>query len=320
MFDNLPDPGAIDAIVQARHGDPFALLGPHPATRGITVNAFIPNVDSVEVLARDTGLPLGRLKRVHATGFWSGNFATLPAYRFRVGVGDASFETEDPYSYPPLLGDMDIYLLAEGRHRDFSAALGAHVITIDGVTGTRFAVWAPNASRVSVVGDFNFWDGRRNPMRLRHGPGVWEIFIPRVTAGTVYKYEIRSAWGETLPLKADPVAQATERPPRTGSVVPDPTPYEWADQDWMAGRSGRPAGALCPPHGLHPCRIDAGDGTPFRRFLGLSAAFAIRSHRPLRPAGWFREFRRSLPPGWSRRDTGLGPRAFPHRRAWPSPL
>jgi 1,4-alpha-glucan branching enzyme len=239
MFDNLPDPGAIDAIVQARHGDPFALLGPHPATRGITVNAFIPNVDSVEVLARDTGLPLGRLKRVHATGFWSGNFATLPAYRFRVGVGDASFETEDPYSYPPLLGDMDIYLLAEGRHRDFSAALGAHVITIDGVTGTRFAVWAPNASRVSVVGDFNFWDGRRNPMRLRHGPGVWEIFIPRVTAGTVYKYEIRSAWGETLPLKADPVAQATERPPRTGSVVPDPTPYEWADQDWMAGRADR---------------------------------------------------------------------------------
>jgi 1,4-alpha-glucan branching enzyme len=239
MFDNLPGPGAIDAIVQARHGDPFALLGPHPADGGIALNAFIPNVDSVEVLARDTGFSLGHLKRVNDAGFWSGQFDALPAYRFRIGVGDIVFETEDPYSFPPLLGDFDIYLLAEGRHRDFAAALGAHVATVDGVTGTRFAVWAPNARRVSVVGDFNFWDGRRHPMRLRHGPGVWELFIPRVGPGTVYKYEIMSAWGEVLPLKADPVAQATERPPRTGSVVPDPAAPVWSDQDWMAGRAAR---------------------------------------------------------------------------------
>jgi 1,4-alpha-glucan branching enzyme len=231
MYDYLPSPGAIDAIVHARHGDPFALLGPHPVEGGIALNAFIPNVDSVEVLARDTGFSLGSLKRVRDAGFWSGMFPSLPAYRFRIGVGDIVFETEDPYSFPPLLGDVDIYLLAEGRHRDFSAALGAHVVTIDGVTGTRFAVWAPNAQRVSVVGDFNFWDGRRHPMRLRHGPGVWEIFVPRVGAGMVYKYEIMAAWGEVLPLKADPVAQATERPPRTGSVVPDPAALVWSDAE-----------------------------------------------------------------------------------------
>jgi 1,4-alpha-glucan branching enzyme len=237
MFDNLPDPGAIEALVQARHGDPFALLGPHPVEGGTAIRAFIPNVDSVEIVARDTGLPIGALKRVHEAGFWAETFAQVPAYRFHITIGEIVFETEDPYSFPPLLGDVDIYLLAEGRHRDFSTILGAHVTTIDGVAGTRFAVWAPNALRVSVVGDFNFWDGRRNPMRMRHGPGVWEIFIPRVGAGAVYKYEIMGPWGDVLPLKADPVAQATELPPRTGSVVPQPFTHVWTDADWMDRRA-----------------------------------------------------------------------------------
>jgi 1,4-alpha-glucan branching enzyme len=239
MFDNLPEQGAIDAIVQGRHGDPFALLGPHQAEGGTIIRAFIPNVDSVEAIARDTGLSIGHLERVHDAGFWAGTFPEVSPYFFRIGIGSGSFETEDPYSFPPLLGDMDIYLLAEGRHRDFAAALGAHVVTIEGVTGTRFAVWAPNARRVSVVGDFNFWDGRRNPMRMRHGPGVWEIFIPRLRAGAIYKYEIVGPWGETLPLKADPVAQATECPPRTGSVVPDPAAFSWSDQSWMDQRATR---------------------------------------------------------------------------------
>ena len=236
MFDNLPDPGAIEAVVQARHGDPFALLGPHPVEGGTAIRAFIPNVDSVAVVARDTGLPIGDLKRVHEAGFWAATFPAVPAYRFHVTIGDHSFETEDPYSFPPLLGDVDIYLLAEGRHRDFSTILGAHVTEIEGVSGTRFAVWAPNARRVSVVGDFNFWDGRRHPMRMRHGPGVWEIFVPRVGAGAVYKYEIMGPGGDVLPLKADPVAQATELPPRTGSVVPAPFTNVWTDEDWMQRR------------------------------------------------------------------------------------
>jgi 1,4-alpha-glucan branching enzyme len=237
MFDNLPDPGAIEAVVQARHGDPFALLGPHPVDGGIAIRTFIPNVDRVEVVARDTGLPIGPLKRVHEAGFWAATFAAVPPYCFHVTIGESTFETEDPYSFPPLLGDVDIYLLAEGRHRDFSSILGAHATVIDGVSGTRFAVWAPNARRVSVVGDFNFWDGRRNPMRMRHGPGVWEIFIPRVGAGAVYKYEIMGPGGDVLPLKADPVAQATELPPRTGSVVPQPSTHVWTDDDWMQRRA-----------------------------------------------------------------------------------
>jgi 1,4-alpha-glucan branching enzyme len=237
MFDNLPDPGAIDAVVHARHGDPFALLGPHRVDGGIAIRTFIPNVDSVEVIARDTGRPIGQLKRVNEAGFWAATFAELPPYRFHVSIGDISFDTEDSYSFPPLLGDVDIYLLAEGRHRDFSSILGAHVTEIDGVPGTSFAVWAPNARRVSVVGDFNFWDGRRHPMRMRHGPGVWELFIPRVFAGAVYKYEIMGPGGDVLPLKADPVAQRTELPPRTGSVVPEPLRHVWADESWMHRRA-----------------------------------------------------------------------------------
>ena len=237
MFDNLPDPGAVEAVVHARHGDPFALLGPHPVDGGVAVRTLIPNVDSVEVVARDTGLVIGALKRIHEAGFWAATFAQVPPYRFHVTIGDKSFDTEDPYSFPPLLGDVDIYLLAEGRHRDFASILGSHVIEIDGVAGTRFAVWAPNARRVSVVGDFNFWDGRRNPMRMRHGPGVWEIFIPRVSAGMVYKYEIMGPHGDVLPLKADPVAQATELPPKTGSVVPSPFTHVWTDEAWMERRA-----------------------------------------------------------------------------------
>jgi 1,4-alpha-glucan branching enzyme len=170
---------------------------------------------------------------------WSAVIPDLVPYRLRINGAFGAYEAEDPYSFPPLLGDLDIYLLAEGRHRDFAAVMGAHVTEIEGVPGTRFAVWAPNAQRVSVVGDFNFWDGRRNPMRLRHGVGVWEIFIPRIGAGTLYKYEIRTHGGEVLPLKADPVAQATERPPKTGSVVPDPAPHVWTDAGWMAGRGAR---------------------------------------------------------------------------------
>jgi 1,4-alpha-glucan branching enzyme len=191
----------------------------------------------VDVIARDTGLLVGGLERVHKAGFWTAVFVELPLYRFRVSVGDSVYETEDSYSFPPLLGDVDIYLLAEGRHRDFARVLGSHVDEVDGVSGVRFAVWAPNARRVSVVGDFNFWDGRRHPMRMRFGPGVWEIFIPRVSAGAVYKYEIMGPGGDVLPLKADPVAQATERPPRTGSVVPDPAAPLWTDRDWMERRA-----------------------------------------------------------------------------------
>ena len=138
-----------------------------------------------------------------------------------------------------LLGELDMHLIAEGRHWQLADCLGAHAMTVDGTQGTRFAVWAPNARRVAVVGDFNDWDGRRHPMRLRPECGVWELFIPGIGAGALYKFELLAANGELLALKADPLARQTELPPATASVVPEPADFRWTDGDWMAGREAR---------------------------------------------------------------------------------
>ena len=231
------NPGAIEAIVNARHGDPFAILGPHEGS----VRAFIPGADSVTVVDRDTGLAAAHLQRIHPAGFFAGTVGAHGPYLLRIGQGAASWETEDPYSFPPILGDLDIHLLAEGRHLDFGRTLGAHPAELEGVAGVRFAVWAPNAQRVSVVGDFNEWDGRRHPMRKRHGPGMWELFIPRIGAGVLYKYELAGPGGDLLPLKADPVAWAAQIPPLTSSVVVDDLPFPWTDGEWVANRVTRQA-------------------------------------------------------------------------------
>jgi 1,4-alpha-glucan branching enzyme len=236
MCDDTLDAGAIEALVQGRHGDPFSVLGPHVVAGTRLVRAFVPGAESVEIVERATGFAIGTLQRLHPEGLWSGAASGSAPYRLRVVLGGAATEIDDPYSFPPVLGEMDVYLLAEGKHLDFSAALGSHVAEIEGVSGVRFAVWAPNARRVSVVGSFNDWDGRRHPMRMRHGPGVWELFIPGVLPGAVYKYEIVGPYGETLPLKADPVAQQTERPPATGSIVPKPFVPAWTDGEWLANR------------------------------------------------------------------------------------
>jgi 1,4-alpha-glucan branching enzyme len=236
MSDTTLDAGAIEAVVQGRHGDPFSVLGPHIAGGTRVVRAFLPGAQSVEVIERATGFAIGTLQRVHAEGFFSGAATGAAPYRLRITEGGITRDQDDPYSFPPVLGEMDVHLLAEGKHLDFSNALGSHVANIDGVSGVRFAVWAPNARRVSVVGSFNDWDGRRHPMRMRHGPGVWELFIPGVAPGAVYKYEIVSPYGDTLPLKADPVAQQTERPPATGSVVPQIFSHTWKDDAWLAQR------------------------------------------------------------------------------------
>ncbi len=242
---HLPHPGAIDSFVRARHGDPFSLLGPHPVAGGTIIRAFWPEASRLEVIDRVSAATLGELTRVHADGLWSGLIGSSAPYRLRAQVpdgagGETMVEAEDPYSFGALLGEIDIYLLAEGRHRDLGQVLGAHVMEIDGVVGTRFAVWAPNAQRVSVVGSFNFWDGRRHPMRLHGASGVWELFLPRVGAGALYKYELVGPDGNLLPWRADPVAWATETPPQTASVVDDPH-FVWTDQAWMAGRAARQA-------------------------------------------------------------------------------
>ena len=236
MIAARPDQGAIEAIRDARHGDPFAVLGPHAVEGGTAVRAFLPGADAVEAIARATGLSLGTLERVDPAGFWAGPLTPPGPYRLRVTRGGGTHDIDDPYSFPPTLGELDVHLLVEGRHRELGRILGAHLATLDGVDGTRFAVWAPNARRVSVVGDFNGWDGRVAPMRRHGGSGVWDIFLPGVAAGAIYKYEILGPDGWVLPLKADPIAGATELAPATASIVIDEH-LEWNDGGWMARRA-----------------------------------------------------------------------------------
>ena len=208
---------AIHALVQGRHGDPFAVLGPHATPAGQVVRALLPGASSAEVVTRGGAR---KLTPLHPAGLFEGPLAEQP-YLLRVDWNGTIQETEDPYAFPPLLGELDIHLLGEGTHQDIGRALGAHPMTIEGVRGVRFALWAPNARRVSVVGDFNSWDGRRHPMRLRIEGGIWEIFIPRVMPGAIYKFELLDPNGSMLPLKADPVAWQAEAPPATGSIVAD---------------------------------------------------------------------------------------------------
>jgi len=257
----LPASHDIDALVRAEHHDPFSILGPHgDGAGGQFIRAYLPGALSVHVLAREGGEELGELQPTETPGLFVGHFDRAQAYLLRTRWAGGEQVAEDPYSFGPLLGEMDLYLFAEGNHRDLSACLGAQLTTVDGVEGVRFAVWAPNARRVSVVGDFNVWDGRRHPMRIRYPSGVWELFIPRLRAGEAYKYEILGAHG-ILPLKADPVALATQMPPDTASKVASPLKIEWQDDEWMQSRRERQLpGAPLSIYELHAgswqCEID----------------------------------------------------------------
>ncbi len=244
MSDLAPDPTEMEALATGRHRDPFAVLGPHPVGAGqVVVRSFQPRAVRVEAIDRHAGHLLAELERVHPAGLFVGLLPPEAPYLLRIDDGRMRHETEDVYAFGPVLGDFDLHLLAEGRHHDLGRCLGAHVTRHEGIAGVRFAVWAPNAQRVSVVGAFNGWDGRCHPMRLRHGAGVWEVFIPRLAPGTLYKYEILGPHGELLPLKADPVAAATELPPATASVVAAPDWTGWRDAEWMAGRAARQSAA-----------------------------------------------------------------------------
>ena len=233
------DHESIEALVNARYGDPFALLGPHKTEAGWIIRAMLPDALAVTVIERASNLALGILDKVHPAGLFSGMISVFSPYRFHIETAESTRDTEDPYSFPLLLGELDLHLLSEGRHRDLAACLGSHPMMIDSVQGTRFAVWAPNARRVSVVGDFNRWDGRCHPMRLRHQAGVWEIFIPRVKVGSIYKFEILSSHGSILPLKSDPISFEMENPPRTASVVADIKHFRWTDDEWCRTRMAR---------------------------------------------------------------------------------
>ncbi|HEY1637229.1 MAG TPA: 1,4-alpha-glucan branching protein GlgB [Rhizomicrobium sp.] len=234
-FDEL-DSAAVEALLRGTLADPFAILGPHDTAQGRVIRAFLPGAESVDVVAR-SGQLLGQLTRVR-DGLFSGPIAPEERYVLRIHWPHATQETEDPYSFGLLLGDLDLHLFSEGTHWQLAERFGSAETIVHDVKGVRFAVWAPNAQRVSVLGDFNSWDGRRHSMRLRHSAGVWELFVPRIGAGERYKYEIVGANGELL-QKADPLARATERPPATGSVVPHPFTFRWTDSDWMATRAAR---------------------------------------------------------------------------------
>jgi 1,4-alpha-glucan branching enzyme len=220
MLDRIALDPEYDALVNGTHGDPFALLGPHETPEGFIIRALLPGAQTVAVLSRHGAL-LANMQSIYGDVLFSATLEKLQPYTLVINWGGTTQTTEDPYAFPPLLTDFDLHLLREGKHRDLATCLGAQVMSLDDVPGVRFAVWAPNASRVSVVGGFNLWDGRRHPMRLRQGAGVWEIFIPRLTAGEVYKYEILGPQG-MLPLKADPMARQVEIPPATGSIIADP--------------------------------------------------------------------------------------------------
>src|SRR3954466_9333487 len=205
------------AVIEGRHSDPFHYLGRHVENNVSVVRVFLPEAKEVKVVD-DKGRE-SELRRVHDAGLFAGRMANgSQRYHVRARFGDQVVDLEDPYRFPPVLSDFDLYLLGEGNHLRLYDKLGAHPCELDGVAGVTFVVFAPNAQRVSVVGDFNFWDGRRHAMRVR-GNGFWEIFAPGVAVGDRYKFDIRCPHGEGLPLKADPVALAAEVRPRTASVV-----------------------------------------------------------------------------------------------------
>ena len=231
--------GEIERLVAGHHHDPHSILGAHPGPEGVVVRALRPVGASVTVILDD-----GR--RFPMTPLGRGVFTVtlpdekVPDYRLAtVYPGQRADEAvaDDPYRYRPMIGEFDLYLISEGRHEELWRVLGAHVREAGQVTGTSFAVWAPNARGVRVTGDFNYWDGRAFPMRSLGGSGVWELFVPGVADGARYKYAVCGRDG-VWRRKADPLAAAAERPPGTESVV-FTSRYAWADAEWMAARSGR---------------------------------------------------------------------------------
>lgn len=239
--ERLAPDGDVNAILSADHRDPFGFLGLHTTEPDgpMIARAFLPQARTASLVDATTGAVIAPLEKVRDEGLFAGAFTGRSAwfpYRFRIGTELGEMDVDDPYRFGAVLSELDAHLLVEGNHKKLYDKLGAHLTTIDGVAGTTFAVWAPHAGRVAVIGDFNGWDGRCHGMRLRHECGVWEIFIPGVDPGSFYKYEIKSQAGERLTDKSDPVAFYSERTPGTASIVTNLEHHVWGDQDWMAAR------------------------------------------------------------------------------------
>ena len=258
----------IELVTERRHSDPHHVLGAHPVADGVVVRAFRP--DARAVLARPQDAESVMLAQLHPAGLFEGFVpgARLPLrYELEVSYPDGGFYTlRDPYAFAPTIGDLDLHLIGEGHHEELYDRLGAHVREIDGALGTAFAVWAPAARAVSVVGDFNSWDGRLHAMRVLGGSGVWEIFIPGVMEGAAYKFEILTEGGE-LRMKADPLAFRTVLMPRTDSIV-HRSRHVWHDGEWMERRRATQ------PH-LGPMSI-------YEVHLGSWRLNPLEGNRPLR--------------------------------------
>ena len=228
----------VAALLAARHGDPFAVLGPHRLRTSWVLRALLPGAARAELL-----LPGGAVALTcrDPAGFFEAALPgepPPPGYRLRAANAEAAWEEIDPFALAPVLGPLDDHLLVEGTHRRLYERLGAHALRHQGIDGVNFAVWAPNAQAVSVVGDFNFWDARRHPMRKRIDSGLWEIFLPGIGEGAAYKYRIRGQDGHDLPLKADPYGFSAEMRPATASVVARTDGFVWTDAAWLCERAG----------------------------------------------------------------------------------
>lgn len=236
----LIDPTTAADIARGIFPEPFSVLGVHSHGDGFVLRAFIPGAETVDAVSDATGATLAPLAKAGADGVFATRLDEHPGrYRLRATRGGDTWDVIDPYAFPPVIGEQDEYFLSEGSHLRLWQVLGAHPMTHESVDGVHFAVWAPNALRVSVVGEFNAWDGRRNVMRRRGATGVWEIFLPGLSEGAAYKYEIRGPGGMLLPLKADPVGFGSEHPPQQASIVRDLRGYGWRDDAWMEARSAR---------------------------------------------------------------------------------
>ncbi len=241
LFSIYPvDPNDIAAILHGSHSDPFRVLGPHRAGSDLVIRVFRPEAKAISVVAAEDHDRIFPAERLHVEGLYQ---STVPnesldfSYLLKVTAFDGSEQlVRDSYSYEPMMGEIDLHLFAEGNHKRLYDKFGAHPREIAGERGVYFAVWAPNAARVSVVGDFNFWDGRVHSMRKLMPSGVWEIFIPGVPEGAHYKYEIKTQRGE-LVLKSDPFGFFSQHGKQTSSLVFDLERYEWSDEQWMADRS-----------------------------------------------------------------------------------
>ena len=236
------DKEVMDALVQARHSDPFAVLGQHiirqDSKTSVVVRAFVPGTQNMYVRSGVNGA-VQPMQMLHADGFFEAVFPRrkklFPYTLISEDHDGNQHEFEDPYRFPPALSDFDLHLFGEGNFFRMYEKFGAHVMEMDGVSGVHFAVWAPNAERVSLIGACNGWDGRRYPMRLHPGVGVWEIFIPGLGEGEIYKYEIRTRDGH-LRIKSDPLAFRSELRPATASIVHTIDQFTWNDEDWLQQR------------------------------------------------------------------------------------